>query len=402
MTIASGVAKELRYKRESSWAVLPGATSGQLLRRVQSNLDLAKDTYQSAEIRKDRQVADFRHGVRSVGGNISGELSPGTYADFFRAALRQAFQAAVITTAADIVVSTAAPYISRSTGNFLTDGRKVGDLVRFTGFSTGTGMNSRNFLISSVSGTAMNGTFLDGTAIATNGTGDTIVTTQVGKKTWVPSTGHLDDSFTIEHWFSDNAQSERYVGCKLASLGVALPPTGIASIDLAFSGRDRETGTAEYFTTPTDETTTGLVAAVSGLVLVNGTAQGVLTGLSFQVSENLQMGPVVGSDLVPGIFPGRVTVSGQFTAYFENGVHRDAFDDETEVSLVGAMMASESATADGLVFVFPRIKLGGAAKDDGEKGIVQTIPFTALKDVTGGTGTDSLATTMSVQDTQAA
>lgn len=402
MTIASGVAKQLRYKRESSWGVLPGATSAQLLRRVQSTLDLGKATYQSAEIRKDRQVADFRHGVRAVAGNVSGELSPGTYADFFRAAMRQAFQAAVITTAADIVVSTAAPYISRSTGNFLTDGRKAGDLVRFTGFTTGTTMNARNFLVSAVTGTSMDGHFLDGTSIAANGTGDTVVITQAGKKSYVPSTGHLDDSFTFEHWFPEVNQSEQYTGCKIATLGIALPPTGIATIDMAFAGKDRVTGTAEYYTSPTDETSTGLVAAVNGLILVDGAAIGTLTGLSFQVAQNLQMQPVVGSDLHPGIFPGRVTVGGQLSAFFEDGTLRDAFDDESEVSIVAAMMVSEAAQADGLVFVFPRVKLGGAAKDDGEKGLIQTIPFTALKDVNGGSGTDSDATTMSVQDTQAA
>jgi len=403
MTIATGVAKELRYKREASWAVLPGASSAQVLRRVQSTLDLAKQTYQSNEIRKDRQISDFRHGVRSVAGGVNGELSPGTYADFFRAAMRQAFQTAVTTgTATDIVAGTAAPQFTRTTGNFLTNGFKVGDMVSWSGWTTtGTANNSRNFLIATLVGTAMGGSFMDGTTVAAKGTGDSVVCVQRGKKTWVPSTAQLDESFTFEHWFSDVNQSERYTGCKLSEMGIALPPTGIATIGMQFMGCDRATGTAEYFTSPTGETTTGLVAAVNGLILVNGTAVGTLTGLSATVREGLSMEPVVGSNTYPAIFQGRFTAGGQLTAFFEDGTLRDAFDNESEVSIVAAMMASEAALADFNVFVFPRVKLGGAPKDDGEKGIVQTIPFQALLNTAGGTAQNSLLTTMSVQDSQA-
>ena len=76
MAIASGVAKSVRYKVEATYGTAPGASGGQLLRRVTSDLGLTKETYQSNEIRADYQVADFRHGIRRVGGTLKGELSP--------------------------------------------------------------------------------------------------------------------------------------------------------------------------------------------------------------------------------------------------------------------------------------------------------------------------------------
>ena len=91
MALATGVAKQLSYKAESVWGTVPAAAGAQALRRVTSNLSLKKQTYQSGEIRSDYQVADFRHGVRSVEGSISGELSPGTYEDFMAAAVRKVF-----------------------------------------------------------------------------------------------------------------------------------------------------------------------------------------------------------------------------------------------------------------------------------------------------------------------
>jgi hypothetical protein len=77
MAYATGVAKQLTYKAESTWGTVPAASGAQALRRVTSNLALKKQTYQSNEIRPDYQVSDMRHGVRSVEGSISGELSPG-------------------------------------------------------------------------------------------------------------------------------------------------------------------------------------------------------------------------------------------------------------------------------------------------------------------------------------
>ena len=65
MTIGVGVRKLLVYKKESTFGVDPGTGSAQLLRRVTSSVDLAKDVYQSNELRPefvDSCLALFVHG----------------------------------------------------------------------------------------------------------------------------------------------------------------------------------------------------------------------------------------------------------------------------------------------------------------------------------------------------
>ncbi len=42
-----------------------------------------------------------------------------------------------------------------------------------------------------------------------------------------------------------------------------------------------------------------------------------------------------------------------------------------------------------------------AARDDGEKGLVLTCPFTALRNTSGGAATASEDTTLAIQDSQA-
>ena len=109
----------------------------------------------------------------------------------------------------------------------------------------------------------------------------------------------------------------------------------------------------------------------------------------------------MGSNVVPSQFAGRVRVTGQFTAYFEDGVMPQAFFDETEISLSVALTTNNTAAADVIAVTMSRVKLGGADKADGEGGIVRTYPFTALLNSAGGVGTAYDQTTITIQDTLA-
>jgi hypothetical protein len=77
---------------------------------------------------------------------------------------------------------------------------------------------------------------------------------------------------------------------------------------------------------------------------------------------------------------------------------RDYFNNETEISVVAAFTTDNTATSDVMVFNMPRVKVGGATKDDGEKGLVMTMPYVALENTAGGSGTSSHLTTISIQD----
>lgn len=403
MTIAAGVAKQLRYKVEATFGTAPGASGAQVLRRVNSNLDLSKDTYQSAEIRTDYQIADMRHGVRRVGGNIKGEISPGTYKDFIAAALRKAWAATSAMTGLSVTISGAGPSytIARASGDFLAAGLKIGDVVRLTAGGFVAGNLNKNILVTGVIAANFTGIVLNGSALTAEGPIGSATVSVVGKKTWVPTSGHTDLSYSIEHWYSDISQSELFRGCKVNTVGVNLPPTGMAEIDLGFIGQDITTAASAYYTSPTAATATGIVAAVNGVLMVGGVQVAICTGLSLSIAGGYSGDPVVGANTVPALLPGRVAVSGQFTAYFTDATLRDHFVNEDEISLVVALTASNAAAADFLTFVLPRIKVGGAGKDDGEKGLVATFPFTALYNSAGGSGVSTEQTTLSVQDSQA-
>lgn len=403
MAIASGIAKQVRYKAESAYNTAPGASGAQSLRRVESSINVDKDTYASAELRTDYQFSDFRHGTRRTSGSIKGELSPLTYADFMAAALRKDFVAGVSAASLSLTIAGAGPYtVTRATGSWLTDGFKAGDVVRITAGSVNASNLNKNLYVVSLTATILTVVVPNASAMVAEGPIASCTCSVTGKKTYTPTTGHTDKSFAIEHWFSDIAQSELYLGCKASALDIQLPPTGLATIGVDVMGSGSvTTGTSAYYTSPTAPTTTGIAAAVNGLLYIGATAVATCTGLSLRVDGGYSGDPVVGSNFMPGIFPGRVSVTGQFTAYFENATFRDAFLNETELALSALLTSDNAAAANFLAFNLPRIKLGSAGRSDGEKGLILTANFQALYNGSGGTGISSEATTLSVQDSAA-
>jgi translation initiation factor 1 (eIF-1/SUI1) len=403
MGAASGVFKQVTYKAETTYGVMPTATAAQAMRRVTSSLNLSKDTYQSNEIRADFQVADMRHGLRKVGGTIAGELSAKTYADFLAAALKKDFVAGATVTGASITIGgTAGAWtITRAAGSFLTDGVKIGDVVRLTAGVFNASNLNKNILVTGVTALVLTGVVLNASVLVAEGPIASATVTVVGKKTMVPQTGHTDKSFSIEHWHPDVPASEVFTGCKVSKMSFSLPATGMATVSTEFMGKDATPSTTQYFTSPTTATTTGCMAAVNGVVMVGSATGGTITGMTLDIASAQSGEPGIGSNTTDQQATGRVIVTGQITAKFDSVALRDAFYNETEISAYAVFTANNAANSDFVGFSIGRLKLTGADKDDGEKILIQTIPFQALLNTSGGAALASDLTTISVQDSAA-
>lgn len=403
MPISKGTAKVVAYRKETTWGTLAGPTLGRQLRRVTSDFNLTKEAYESNELRTDRQVADFRHGVRMAEGSLNGELSPRTYADFMQSLVARDFSVGVITTGASITVAGTGPTytVTRAAGSFFTDGFGVGDVVRLTAGAFNVNNINKNLLIASMTATVLTVIVLNGTLLTAEGPIATATIAVTGRKTFVPQTNHTDDSYTIEEWYSDIAQSETYTGMKVGSMNVQLPATGLTTVDFSFMGRDlTRKGSTQYFTSPAAQGTEGIFAAVNGVVLVGGQRVALITSADFSVERALENATSVGSNSVTEIFTGRIRVSGNMSVYFEDTIFRDYFDNESTVSVVLTLTADSTNTANFISFVLPKVKINSFTKADAELGIVAQASFQALlNDVT----TAGLpATTISIQDSTAA
>jgi len=85
--VASGSRLAVTYAMEDSWASLPTANSAYVLRVTGVGVNLTKDSFQSQELRSDRQIADLRHGMLAVSGDIPVELSYESFDDIIESAM---------------------------------------------------------------------------------------------------------------------------------------------------------------------------------------------------------------------------------------------------------------------------------------------------------------------------
>ena len=414
MSLAEGVAARIAYKFYTDAAIAPGvepapgtdpgASSAQILRRVSSSLSLAKDTYQSNEIRSDRQLTDFRHGTKRVQGNISGELSPLTYADFFEAACRGTWSVSAVASDEATLTSAAADNATSkftfAGGDPVAVGFRVGMVVRFTSLSEAAN-NGKNFLILAFGGSS-NREMTVYPAPVTHTADTEFDITSIGRQLIVPSSSHVSRKVAVEIWNEDVDVARLFTECRVGGFNVQLPATGMATADFDLMGRNMqvyESGSAPFFTSPTAATTTGILAAVNGLLRIGGSTVAVVTATNIQMQLSPSGEAVVGSDLVPEIFLGRAVVTGQMTAFFENPDLIEDFINETEIEFLGFLTASNDDAAQAMTFYLPRIKLGGAdLQTQGEGGQSITLPFQALKYEGAAPGVAN--TTIQIFDTQ--
>jgi hypothetical protein len=83
MAKATGARSEIAYVVESTYGTTPGTPSLIAVPRTGGAPNMQKETFESADIRSDRMVADMRHGFKSASLSMAIELRDGDYDAFF-------------------------------------------------------------------------------------------------------------------------------------------------------------------------------------------------------------------------------------------------------------------------------------------------------------------------------
>lgn len=403
MPFATGLFKKLKYKKEVTWNLVPAAGASQAVRRVTSTLDINKPTYVSPEITPELQIRDARHGAREVAGAIKGLLVPQMWQDFTAAALRKLYAATAAIAGASITIAGAGPTytVTRAAGSFLTDGVKIGDVIRLTAGAFNAANLNLNLGVLNLTATVATVIPLNGATMVAEGPIAAATVTIPGKRCWTPTSGHTDDSFSIEHWFSDVAQSEVFAGCKVDTFAFGFPTNGAATADIGLKGGGITTASAEYFTAPTAAPTWGVLHAVNGVLRYANANVANVTGLTLNYAGQLETKAVVGATTVAGAFPHMPRFTGQLTALFADRTYLDAFLNETAMSLSVWAAAGGTAAADFMGFTLSNVKATDSNRNDAEGPLEITLPFQALYNPNGGAGTTYEQSTLVIQDSQA-
>lgn len=406
-TVAQGIQKQTVIIKQAGLGTPGAGNGGQVMRRKTAVFKASRAMFKSDEIVQHQQDTGDNYGLKSTDGKLDGILSPKTYAFLFASLLRKDLVIGVNSTAlvnvTAAVTTGAQGTFTRAAGSFLTDGFKIGDVVRQVGWTAGAvNNNAHNMLIIGLTATVMTVVTLDGAPVMAKAAGDSVTITVVGKKTMAPLTGHTNDYFSVEEWYADIAKSELFTDTKVTQCAVTLPGTGNVTVSFDFLGIERKLGTAQVLTTPTAETNTSPLTAVNGILFLNGQPVSNITGSNITINGNMKQGDaLVGSNNPADISRGRIMVTGQFTGLFTDQIISSLYDSETVTSIVMAMTADNTPASDVVTFSMGRIKVTGDAPDDGEKMIIRTYPFTAEINIAGGTAIAWDQTILSMQDSAA-
>lgn len=406
-TIAQGVTKLTVFKKQTGIGVPASGSGGQVMRREKSEFKLDRDSFENNEIVQHQQSTGIAPGMRKVSGSLSGVVSPNTYSTLISSLLRKSFTATAAFAASTITISgTAALWTftaSVAAPLFLTNGLKIGDVIRLSAAGGTAGNKANNILVMGVtSETVFTGITLNASALTAEAI-TTCTVTVTGKKSIVPLTGHTKEYWTVEEWYPDISRSELFTDVMPASIDIGLPSNGNSTFAASFVGLNRTLGSAQVLTTPTAATTTAVQTAVNGSVLVNGIEYATITAASIMIDGSTTvMDGVIGSNVAPDNQRGRIKVSGSITALFENGAFSVLYDNATAVNMVIIAAADNTNASEFCAYSMSAVRFTGDTPDDGEKGIIRTLPFTAEINAAGGATLANDQTIISIQDSLAA
>ena len=412
--VAEGVSAEIRYKAYTSGAMTPGTlddyatdpanTGGQLLRRVSANLNLRKNTTRSSEILPSRQVRSSRHTSQRVEGSITGDLSPGTYFDFIEAAHRDTKASFVSKSESDYTSLAADESDSTLTlggGDPVSDGLRAGMIITITGASVAA--NNRQFLIRGFSG-GSNRVISVFPAPADMGADTAFGLARAGRSTQVAGSSHVARKFLIEKYQRDADVSRLFRECRVTGYRLQVPAEGNAEFEAMFMGRQRTklaTGSSPFFGSPSAITTTNIVNSLEGAVYVGSTRIGLITGLTLNFSLSASAPSVLGQDFPSGVILGTASLGGNLTFLADDeDALADAYEAETELTMVGLLTSGDFASAHSIGFCMPRFKLNNMEEQtQGEAEQVFSAEIEALE-YTGATA-GLPASTFLLHDTSA-
>jgi hypothetical protein len=389
------------YAAQSALGTQKTGSGGIILRQTGGTPGkLTKAPIASKEIRRDAQQTRGRHGLQSTtAGPYNCEVSVGSYDPLYQAIMRGAWDTEITKTQSDFTsLTTGTHTIVLTSGNPITMGFRVNDVIEMTGFSD-TANDSRNLRITALSAT----TITVAETLTAEAVADTFCSIiRRGRKLIMPVAGALVNTyFTIEEFEYDITASRVFTDCFPKSVKFAMAPNGIMAVDWDFVG----TGQFDLpvspplLTTPTLPSGTPL-AVLDATLRVGGVDMADLTSFYLTLDTAPVAPAVVGSKISPTVLPGMNSVSMNLK-FLRKDTSWDAdMLNETSLSLSILAVDTASEPKNFLSINVPFFTIGSAdisalSSAGGPRDVSISVPAALIGHDTTGTGYDD--TMMSIQ-----
>lgn len=370
-TNAQGSRVRVIYAPEVTFNTAP--TDGyKKLRCTGCSLELGKNTFQSQEIRQDRQIADFRHGNSKVSGDTEFEIMPYDMDTLMEALFGGTWSGAVTSGSQSIAVDSSAKTFTRASGSFVSDGFVVGMTIKGTGFSNAG--NNGVFVISAVSALVI--TCSTASGLVTEGSAAARTLTAANKLL----AGTTKRSFTIEVGHEDVNVYRRYTGMVADKFSLSMKPGAIPTGKISWLGCDGTTQNTTIDSTLAANQDASPFDTYSGTIKEGGSTIAYVTAIEFNLDNGSQGMDALGADTMIDYSQGRSNVTGTITVYMQDKTLLDKFYNETLTSIEFQLGSSPAHN-----YKMGSVKYGAAKSAvDGEGPITVQLPFQAIYNSTDG------------------
>jgi hypothetical protein len=339
-------------------------------------------------VRRDGQTRRPRLGSKMTDGSYNVPLRVGEIDTLFAALLRASATAAVnITEATMTSITTTTSTIVAAAGSWLTQGVRVGDLVKLTGHSTAA--NNGKWL--RVLGVTANTITVPAASLTTDAVADTSFTLTIAKK--IVSAATLTEKyFTFDEYLADIDVSDVFTDVKVSSFKLSVKPDGVAMCTFGLVGLDgtpTATGSSPTLTSPTFTTTLALELD-TGKIAISGVDYADVSGVDLEYNLNGKTAAVLATTS-PDVFLSNAVGTGTLTMLRPDSTQFTGFRAETQFSLFLHFIEPETDPADFVAFYLGSCIYTGQSNPKGNEGeLVQTLPFAFGIDEDGGSSHDVL------------
>ena len=197
--------------------------------------------------------------------------------------------------------------------------------------------------------------------------------------------GNVDRSFSILSNQTDISTANKpihlYKGQHVNTWNLSFTPDGIVSSTFGLIGIDAEALETE----PSGSTTTAAsnvepMTSLVGSINIGGVSAANVTEATITIENGMEAEMVCMNNKAHRIKRGQLTVSGQFSLYFENSTAFEAFLNETELA---ADISVTDPAGNTIKIDLPALKYSGASVPrSGSDSVVVTLPFEGFYDET--------------------
>lgn len=365
----------LSYVEESTFGTTPNSALTEI-RMTGESLKGDTTSQDSAEIRDDRMISDRLRTMISASGDISFELSYGSFDDFMEAALRSAgWTTAETVISASTNLTFAANTITLGTGSW-TNTPAAGDWIRIAGATD----NSAN----------------NGYVKVTNATSTVITVAQTFTETGSESgsvtlsngaqikNGVAETSFSIEKKYQDLTNIfESYVGMEIETFSLSVTAEGLITGSFGFMGKQAASATATIGNgSYTDANTNPILNATDDVQgIQTGYADLASTAFSFSLTNNLRGRTQIGALGYQSVGDGRIELTGTLQKYLANNALLDKYLNFTEDSI---SVVLEDSSGNAYIVEIPAVKYTSGQRVAGgnDQDIIADMAWSALRDGT--------------------